>query len=488
MTPTPVPADGAGEVRPFWAARLEDAKNRVVGRVLDRAGFEPRLQPYDGYGSLTQVRILGKVLYGRAGTGADHHDQPVQDMRGLAVRGFRNFLGQPMAHHAVEIDLPTVSGVETVTVVADRSGIIDATLPAELEPGIHEIRMRSAHPSAAPKGSHQTQRPALRDNTVTTTITVIDDSQQRLGVVSDIDDTVMVTLLPRPLLAAWNAFVVQQTARRVVPGMPVLYQLLRRTYSISQGDDRGPGAGSVPGIGATTPGTRLPFVYLSTGAWNVAPVLARFLFKNGYPVGPLLLTDWGPTNTGFFRSGSQHKRRSLASLAEMFPTMQWILIGDDGQHDPETYSHFVATHPDHVKAVLIRELSTDQHQLAEGGRHPLRAVGAAGRSLLSLIPKLPHPSAMRTQIRDDAQDGADHADDQQRAEDHHTLHGTSEVAAEARAAEDAGDGRSPDAQPTDEARGVLAERRIPWISSATGFGLVTRLRDRGLLPDGRTEK
>jgi phosphatidate phosphatase APP1 len=43
--------------------------------------------------------------------------------------------------------------------------------------------------------------------------------------------------------------------------------------------------------------------YLSTGAWNVAPAVRRFLGRHGYPQGPMLLTDWGPTNTGWFRSG-----------------------------------------------------------------------------------------------------------------------------------------------------------------------------------------
>ena len=45
-----------------------------------------------------------------------------------------------------------------------------------------------------------------------------------------------------------------------------------------------------------------------------------------------ILTDWGPTNTGWFRSGQQHKRSSLRRLARDFPHIQWLLIGDDGQH------------------------------------------------------------------------------------------------------------------------------------------------------------
>src|SRR5699024_10504491 len=121
------------------------------------------------------------------------------------------------------------------------------------------------------------------------------DRGTTFGVVSDIDDTVMVTALPRPLLAAWNAFMMHESARRVVPGMPVLYHELVRAH---------PGA---------------PVVYLSTGAWNVAPALGRFLAAHRFPAGPLLLTDWGPTNTGIFRSGQQHKHDNLRDLIDAFP-------------------------------------------------------------------------------------------------------------------------------------------------------------------------
>ena len=89
----------------------------------------------------------------------------------------------------------------------------------------------------------------------------------------------MVTRLPRPFVAAWNVFVRHENAREAVPGMARLYAELR------SGDQD------------------VPVVYLSTGAWNAAPTLARFLRRHRYPAGPLLLTDWGPTNSGWFRSG-----------------------------------------------------------------------------------------------------------------------------------------------------------------------------------------
>ena len=111
-------------------------------------------------------------------------------------------------------------------------------------------------------------------------------------------------------------------------------------------------------------------MYLSTGAWNVAPTLTRFLSRNLYPAGALLLTDWGPTHDRLFRSGREHKRENLARLATDFPQLKWVLIGDDGQHDEELYGEFARTHPESVAAVCIRQLSPSEAVLA-GGRSTL---------------------------------------------------------------------------------------------------------------------
>ncbi|MFC0675115.1 App1 family protein [Brachybacterium hainanense] len=311
--------------RPHWAARTENTKNRLVGRALRQVGWDVRLQPFHGYGTPGRIRVLAKVLYASPTSPADYHDQPVHDMRTMAVRGWRSFASQVAPFALVTVR----AGDEEFLVRADRSGIIDADLAVDLSPGLHEVVL-STHPG----------------NAVTAEVSVFGPEPQ-VGLVSDIDDTVMITWLPRPLLAFWNAFVVHQSSRRVVRGMPALYQEILRAH---------------PGM---------PVLYLSTGAWNVFPVLRRFLFKNGYPDGPMLLTDWGPTNTGFFRSGRQHKIRTLARLAEELPQVRWILVGDDGQHDPDTYRSFEAAHPRCVEAIAIRQLTEPEQVLAHGSRRPL---------------------------------------------------------------------------------------------------------------------
>ena len=318
------------------AARLE---NRLIDWRTERArssGFAPLVIPYTGYGGQGWIRVLGRVMLNR-GT----HRLTGEPM---GARGWRSFTSVPVQGARVRVE---VEG-ESHEVVADRSGLVDAVVEVDLEPGWHQVEYRV-------EDTQDQARETTPGNPVSPThgrVFVV-DSRARFGLVSDIDDTVMVTALPRPLLAAWHTFVVNEHARTSTPGMPVLYERLTDSHA----------------------GT--PVVYLSTGAWNVAPTLTRFLSRNLYPAGALLLTDWGPTPDAWFRDGTKHKRDALERLAREFPTMRWLLVGDDGQHDPETYERFCERHPDNVVAVCIRQLTPGEAVLAgSGNRRHVRRDGS----------------------------------------------------------------------------------------------------------------
>ena len=70
------------------------------------------------------------------------------------------------------------------------------------------------------------------------------DPAVRFGIVSDVDDTVMVTTLPRPLLAAWNTFVLDEHARASVPGMAVLYERLSTPTPVRRSSTSRPAPGT----------------------------------------------------------------------------------------------------------------------------------------------------------------------------------------------------------------------------------------------------
>lgn len=298
----------------LWLARLERRFHSWRERRARARGLRPSVTGFPGYGSEEWVRVVGRVLIAppvrRAAPGEY-----------ASVRGWRSFVAVPVAFAHVTV---TVQGVEH-DVVADRGGVIDTVLPAALAPGWQNIAL-------SVEGSEPVDARVY-----------IVASDVRFGVVSDVDDTVMVTALPRPLLAAWNSFVLDEHARQPVPGMAVMLERVTREN---------------PGC---------PVIYLSTGAWNVAPTLIRFMRRHLFPSGSMLLTDWGPTHDRWFRSGREHKTANLRRLAQEFPDIHWLLVGDDGQHDDAIYTEFAIEHPGHVAAVAIRRLSPAEAVLA-GGR------------------------------------------------------------------------------------------------------------------------
>ncbi|WOF24648.1 DUF2183 domain-containing protein [Microbacterium betulae] len=307
-----------------WIARAEYRFHAWRERVARRGGRVPTAVPFPGYGGDGWIRVVGRVLI----VPADRHESEGDS---ASVRGWRSFAGIPIAYAPVTVTV----GDTAHEVVADRGGVVDTVIPADLEPGWQTFQM-SVEGGAPTAGRVFVVDPAVR-----------------FGIVSDVDDTVMVTALPRPLLAAWNSFVLHTHARQPVPGMAVLLERIVRER---------PGA---------------PMVYLSTGAWNIAPALTRFLSRHLFPLGSILLTDWGPTHDRWFRSGSEHKRTNLRRLAEEFPDVEWLLIGDDGQHDDEIYTGFTREFPSSVAAVAIRRLSPAQAVLA-GGRTAVDDHSASG--------------------------------------------------------------------------------------------------------------
>ncbi|MFJ2541449.1 App1 family protein [Microbacterium sp. NPDC087589] len=311
--------------RIHWFARLEHRLHVWREGRARRRGRTATILPFPGYGGPGWVRVVGRVLIVPPA-------RSTKDGEPASVRGWRSFVGIPVSFAKVAVQI----GGSTHYVVADRGGVIDSVVHTDLEPGWQPFTF-----------SVEGQDP------VETTAFIVAESTH-FGVVSDVDDTVMVTALPRPFIAAWNSFVVDEHARIPVPGMAVLLDQVLREH---------PGA---------------PMVYLSTGAWNVAPTLRRFLGRHLFPAGSMLLTDWGPTHDRWFRSGREHKLTNLRRLATEFPHVKWLLIGDDGQHDESIYSEFMDEHPSSVAGVAIRRLLPAEAVLA-GGRagHEKHAEGVA---------------------------------------------------------------------------------------------------------------
>lgn len=308
---------------------VEDRINQFGVARTRKAGWKPEILPYRGYGTTDRVHVIGRILMqdpkfeGETGTSPakEVKEGNVHRAAHEAQRGYRQFFTIQVGDVPVRVH----AGERVIETYTNANGYFDISVNDHgLEPGWQTVRVEA-------EGASSVEAEVL-----------ITSSDEAIGLISDVDDTVMVTNLPRALHAAYNSWVKRTNNRQPVRGMAEFYKELLKDH---------PNA---------------PVFYLSTGAWNTYDTLIKFFEDYRLPKGPLLLTDWGPTPTGLFRNGVEHKKVQLRNLVIDYPHIKWILVGDNGQHDPLTYGNLVAEHPDAVQGVAIRELTPAEHVLSHG--------------------------------------------------------------------------------------------------------------------------
>ena len=106
----------------------------------------------------------------------------------------------------------------------------------------------------------------------TRTEVLIPSPRATLGIVSDIDDTVLQTHVTRRLRMLWVTFSRNAHTRLPFPGTSDLYRAL---------------------VGGPTGTAHNPVFYVSKSPWNLYDFLVQFLDKHQLPRGPLMLRDLG---------------------------------------------------------------------------------------------------------------------------------------------------------------------------------------------------
>ncbi|MEJ5887212.1 phosphatase domain-containing protein [Pseudokineococcus marinus] len=340
--PGHAPADAPRGVRLAYAAVT--AARDAASAGARRLGWTPALLSYPGYAGPGGARVLGRVLLAPPG---------VEPSRRRGLPGWRRFLTLELPEQAVEVHLPGTS----VTAVSDGSGLLDAVVDVALPPGPTDVRLRAAGVPG---------RPDVRGVVHTAPAGPV------RGVVCDVDDTVWITGLSRPLVAFWRTVARSSAQRHPVPGVAGLLRALVRDEP------------------------HAPVVYLSNGAWNLNGPVVRFLRRHRFPAGPVLMTDWGVTPERWFRDGRQHKRDTLDRLVRELPHVRWVLVGDDGEHDPEIYRDLARRHPDAVEAVAVRQVAPGSRPVVDAEGDVPVVSAPDGRALLeALRPHLgrPRPSS-----------------------------------------------------------------------------------------------
>ncbi|SFD10158.1 App1 family protein [Massilia yuzhufengensis] len=160
----------------------------------------------------------------------------------------------------------------------------------------------------------------------------------RFGIISDIDDTVLWTNVTNKLNMALMLARTNSHTRKPFKGVAAFYRALNE------------------GVGSAE---NNPMFYVSSSPWHLYGPLVDFLKLQRIPVGPLLLRELSVRQVLKINEHGNHKLEQIERILDFYPDMQFVLIGDSGEQDPEIYTEVVRRHPASVKMIYIRNVNPD---------------------------------------------------------------------------------------------------------------------------------
>lgn len=307
--------------------RWDNLSDSLRSRLRKITGFNYPLMimPYLGYGTPDKLLLSGRVLEDEGFIPAGDRDNTWQNL----VNIYRRFETDEVAGARIRA---LFQGVEK-EVVTDHEGYysmeINPIKPLDSRLW-HEVELELLDPP-----SKDGQR------ILSTAQVLVPSSTATIGIISDLDDTVISTNVPNKLKMILTVTLFNEHTRKPFEGVAAFYRALQKGKSGREEN---------------------PIFYVSSSPWNLYTLLSEFLKVQEIPMGPLFLRDFGDHLLFSLQDQHSHKMSNIKKILDTFPHLPFVLIGDSGEQDPEIYRQIVKEYPKRVRVIYIRSVN----------RHPSR--------------------------------------------------------------------------------------------------------------------
>lgn len=319
-----------------WQSFLRNTAASVEQHWDDlRSGLDKRLRlsdplqviTYRTYGTARRIYIKGRVLEDKKIASATDKDTVWNNLLNM----YKRFESDEIAGAVLKISLPD----EAHEVTTDKEGYFVVDLNPET-PIINELLW---HP--VPVQLQSAPVPFTAGLQVHAEV-MIPPPDAEYGIISDIDDTIVKTTATNLLAMSRITFLNNAKTRLPFAGVAAFYKSLQLGRNGKRNN---------------------PFFYVSSSPWNLYDLLKDFLDLNQIPAGPLLLRDFGlDKHTGAEGGHMGHKLKEITQIIEAYPQLNFVLVGDSGQEDPNIYREVVRKFPGRILAIYIRDVQLPERK------------------------------------------------------------------------------------------------------------------------------
>ncbi|WP_164974094.1 App1 family protein [Filimonas effusa] len=291
---------------------------------------------YRGFGHAHRMQIYGHVL--------STHTIRKPYRKSSILRNIRMLLGlffvKPVARRQVQLKW----GKQLVTTTTETDGF---------------FRLEWSSESSVPAGEHKVLITCACEKAgfIQNEGIVVVPHITQLAMISDIDDTFLVSYSATRLRRLITLFRHNARTRKAFADVATHYQLLR----FAQTHDNNPN----------------PFFYVSSSEWNLYDYLEEFLNARQIPTGILLLNQLKSWRQ-LLKTGKTHHQGKFARIVrimEAFPEQTFILLGDNSQQDPAIYASVAVHFPGRIHAVYIRLVVDKNEALTRAILQPVIDAG-----------------------------------------------------------------------------------------------------------------
>jgi len=295
-----------------------------------KAGWlgQPIIQPYFGYGNKDFVYLKGRLLEDVGLSKPEDNHNKWQNLKAMYKRYTADFI--PGARISVEFE-----GHET-EVTTDEEGYFEVNLSLE-QPIESDRDWFPMHFKLEDEIIHN------QEESTATGRVMISETNSQFGIISDIDDTILVSRATKFLRKIRLLLLKNAYTRLPFEGVAAFY------HALQIGNERN---------------CFNPIFYVSSSSWKLYDLLLDFCQMKGIPVGPYMLRESRADDYRFISSiHNDHKLKKIEHILKVYAKIKFILIGDSGQKDTEIYAQVVRDFPGRIENIYIRDVSKEKNDV-----------------------------------------------------------------------------------------------------------------------------